>query len=148
MGARFLLSPHLDDAVLSCGGLIARWINRGYDVTVLTIFAGDPPPGPLSPFAQELHSRWDQADGAVASRRAEDRIACGRLGASVAHLAFPDALYRRSAAGDPLYPNEALGFWWNPTGRRPPGGGHLRRALPGSRGGVPPGYAPSGLEGT
>ena len=110
MGARFLLSPHLDDAVLSCGGLIARWINRGYDVTVLTIFAGDPPPGPLSPFAQELHSQWDQADGAVASRRAEDRIACGRLGASVAHLAFPDALYRRSAAGDPLYPNEASVF--------------------------------------
>lgn len=110
MGVRFLLSPHLDDAVLSCGGLIARWINRGYDVTVLTIFAGDPPPGPLSPYAQELHSRWDQPDGAVASRRAEDRIACGRLGASVVHLTFPDALYRRSSAGDFLYPNEASVF--------------------------------------
>jgi LmbE family N-acetylglucosaminyl deacetylase len=107
MGARFLLSPHLDDAVLSCGGLIARWINRGYEVTVLTIFAGDPPPGPLSTYAQDLHSRWGQAEGAVASRRAEDRIACGRLGASVVHLAFPDAIYRRSALGEPLYPTEA-----------------------------------------
>lgn len=110
MGARLLLSPHLDDAVLSCGGLIARWINRGFDVTVLTVFAGDPPPGALSPFAEELHSRWDQADGAVATRRAEDRIACGRLGASVIHLSFTDALYRRSAAGDPLYSNEAAIF--------------------------------------
>jgi LmbE family N-acetylglucosaminyl deacetylase len=106
MAARFLLSPHLDDAVLSCGGLIARWINRGYDVTVVTVFAGDPPAGPLSALAQELHARSGQEDGAVATRRAEDRIACGRLGASVVHLTFPDAIYRLDPAGLPLYPTE------------------------------------------
>jgi LmbE family N-acetylglucosaminyl deacetylase len=110
MAARCLLSAHLDDAVLSCGGLIARWINRGFDVTVVTVFAGDPPPGTLSAFARELHERWGTGEASVALRRAEDRIACGRLGASVVHLSFPEAIYRLDASGSPLYPSEQAIF--------------------------------------
>ena len=51
------LSPHLDDAVLSCGGMIHRQAQAGERVVVVTVCAGDPPPGPLSDFARSLHER-------------------------------------------------------------------------------------------
>ena len=35
-----ILSPHLDDSVLSCGDLIAKYVKRGCLVDVLTIFSG------------------------------------------------------------------------------------------------------------
>ena len=72
------LSPHLDDAVLSCGGMIYQLAQAGQAVQVITIFAGDPPPGLLSPFAQSLHDRWQA--GSVA-RRSEDIEALTLLGA-------------------------------------------------------------------
>jgi hypothetical protein len=104
------LSPHLDDAVFSCGGLIARQVAEGAAVTVVTICAGDPPPGEVSPFAAQLHARWGTTSAPVGGRRAEDRIACGRLGASVVHLSVPDAIYRKDEQGLPLYPDEASIF--------------------------------------
>jgi LmbE family N-acetylglucosaminyl deacetylase len=100
------LSPHLDDAVFSCGGLIARQVAQGSAVTVLTICAGDPPPGEVSPFAAQLHARWGEATAPIAARRAEDRIACGRLGASVVHLGLPDAIYRKDEHQIPIYADE------------------------------------------
>ena len=104
------LSPHLDDAVFSCGGLIARQVAEGGAVTVLTLFAGDPPPGEVSPFAAGLHARWGEPTAPVASRRAEDRIACGRLGASVVHLGLPEAIYRKDPQGMSFYPDQASIF--------------------------------------
>src|SRR3972149_1310758 len=105
MALRVYLSPHLDDAVFSCGGLIARQSSGGDDVQVVTIFAGDPPVGELPPFAYELHRRWGGEGSPMGLRRAEDHVACGRLGASVVHLPIPDAIYRRSAQGEALYPD-------------------------------------------
>jgi hypothetical protein len=43
-------------------------------------------------------------------RRAEDLVACGRVGASVVHLKIPDAVYRRSSEGEALYPDSATLF--------------------------------------
>jgi LmbE family N-acetylglucosaminyl deacetylase len=103
------LSPHLDDAVLSCGGLIAAQTGRGDIVTVLTLFAGDPPPGPLSPFAQELHARWGSS-APVAARREEDREACRVLGARVVQLDNPEAIYRSGGEGEHLYASEEAIF--------------------------------------
>jgi len=109
MDAHLYLSPHLDDAVISCGGLMAMQDARGEPVSVLTIFAGDPPHFSISPLAAELHARWGKVGPPIGMRRAEDRLACGRLGASVAHLQFPDAIYRMDSQGRPLYPrDEAL----------------------------------------
>ena len=49
------LSPHLDDAVLSCGGLIHRQVVAGQRPLVVTIFAGTPPVDvELSDFARFL----------------------------------------------------------------------------------------------
>lgn len=89
------LSPHPDDAVLSCGGLIYQFAQAGERPIVLTIFGGDPPAGvPLSTFARSLHQRWQLSEEAPAARRDEDRAACDRLGAYLIHLPFADAVYR------------------------------------------------------
>ncbi len=42
----------------------------------------------------------------MAARRAEDLVACGRLGASVVHYSLVDAIYRRGPDGQPLYESE------------------------------------------
>jgi LmbE family N-acetylglucosaminyl deacetylase len=98
------LSPHLDDAALSCGGIIYQLAQAGHRVQVITLFAGDPPPAPLAPFAQSLHDRW-QAD--PAARRMEDVAALRVLGAEPIHWPYPDAVYRRDAkAGKALYDSE------------------------------------------
>ena len=46
------LSPHFDDAVLSCGWLIWQQAQAGQRVEIWTVCAGEIPPGPLTPFAQ------------------------------------------------------------------------------------------------
>jgi LmbE family N-acetylglucosaminyl deacetylase len=95
-----LLSPHLDDAALSCGGAIHRWAAAGEPVLVVTVMTADPPPAAPSPYADYQHARWDlPPQAAYAARRAEDRAALERLGARLAHLAFVDCIYRRGPGG-------------------------------------------------
>jgi LmbE family N-acetylglucosaminyl deacetylase len=108
------LSPHLDDATLSLGGLIWEQSQAGEDVRIWTLCAGDPPPGEFSPFAQALHARWGTGREAVMARRAEDMEACAVLGASCHHFEVPDCIYRRSPrTGAHLYADEnAL---WSPV---------------------------------
>lgn len=102
------LSPHLDDVALSCGGQIYAHTQNGRSVLILTIAAGPPPPGPLSPFAQSLHQRWELAQNVVAQRRAEDAVACQILGAAYEHWEWPDCIYRRHPqSGAPLYTSDA-----------------------------------------
>jgi LmbE family N-acetylglucosaminyl deacetylase len=103
----YYLSPHLDDAVLSCGGLIVKQTSKGESVTVVTICAGDPPSGSLSVFVRELHARWGEDGDPMVTRRSEDRLACDHLGASVVHLDIPDAVYRKDSDGEAFYPSEA-----------------------------------------
>ncbi|TKJ31835.1 MAG: GlcNAc-PI de-N-acetylase [Chloroflexi bacterium B3_Chlor] len=88
------LSPHLDDAALSCGGLIHRQAQAGTNVLVVTVFAGSPAQNVLSPFAVELHARWGHPTNAVAVRTQEDHRAMRLLGAEYLHLEYPDAIYR------------------------------------------------------
>ena len=99
------ISPHFDDAVLSCGGLIFDQARAGIPVEIWTIFAGDPPPGPLSEFARVNHKLWGTTTGeeTVAMRKAEDEQAAGIVGAIPVHFDIPDCIYRRSPAGEYLY---------------------------------------------
>ena len=115
------LSPHLDDAVLSCGGRIGQQTAAGQRVLVVTVCAGDPPAGSLSGFAQLLHDRWGLPSAATQARRAEDLEALAVLGADALHLALPDCIYRRAGSreGEPLYASEEALFgplhphdWW------------------------------------
>ena len=100
------ISPHLDDAVLSCGGAIARQTEAGETVLVVTLFAGDPDLTCLSPLAQDLHASWGNPPAPYATRRAEDRAAMHHLGAIFLHLGFREAIYRFDAGIDPLYLDE------------------------------------------
>ncbi|MEN6570530.1 MAG: PIG-L family deacetylase [Anaerolineaceae bacterium] len=96
------LSPHLDDVVYSCGGRVWQQLQQGHQVEIWTLFAGDPP-GDLTPFAQQLHTRWGTGTGAVAQRRVEDQDACQILGARYCHFNYPDCIYRRiPATGEPV----------------------------------------------
>jgi LmbE family N-acetylglucosaminyl deacetylase len=105
------LSPHLDDAVLSCGALIWEQANAGQQVSIWTLCAGDPPPGPLSTFAQSLHQRWQAGQAAMVERRREDIRACKLVGAEFRHFQIPDCIYRKdSQSGKYLYTSEAALF--------------------------------------
>lgn len=101
------ISPHLDDAVLSAGGLIFDQAHTGIRVEIWTLVCGFPPDANLSPYAQLLHSQWGftTAEEAVRLRRAEDERAASILGAKTMHFDdFPDCIYRRGENGEPLYP--------------------------------------------
>jgi LmbE family N-acetylglucosaminyl deacetylase len=89
------LSPHFDDIALSCGGLVWEQNQAGEPVQVWSIFAGEIPPGPLSPYAAGLHARWEAGQNAPAERRAEDLTACRAMGAVPRHFDLPDCIYRR-----------------------------------------------------
>lgn len=98
------LSPHLDDAALSCGGQIADYTAAGHSVLIVTITAGDPPEDATSHYIHELHTRWELEQDAVAARRAEDSTACQILGADWLHWEVPDCIYRfHPETGAPLY---------------------------------------------
>ena len=98
------LSPHLDDAVLSCGGRIWQETQSGREVLVVTVFTGDPPADAnLTSFAQELHDDWELGHRAPRHRRAEDRVALETLGAEALHWEFLDCIYRVDSTGENLY---------------------------------------------
>ena len=101
------ISPHLDDAVLSAGGLIYEQTRAGMDVEIWTLLCGFPPSEEFSPFAQVLHYQWGipaAAEG-VSTRRAEDIKAASIVGAKTVHFDFLDCIYRRGKNGDWLYSN-------------------------------------------
>lgn len=84
----FAISPHLDDAVLGCGAVLASRPGA----VVVTALAG----GPAS---WESVTPWDAecgfsaGDDVIAARRAEDREALSHLGATPVWLDFLDAQY-------------------------------------------------------
>ncbi len=84
-----ILSPHFDDAVLSCWHVLA---SAG-EVLVVNVFAGEPPAGTLG--------WWDRLAGAtdsvaaVRTRIEEDRQALALAGRASVNLPFLDSQYRR-----------------------------------------------------
>jgi LmbE family N-acetylglucosaminyl deacetylase len=102
------LSPHFDDVALSCGGLVWEQVQYGESVSIWTICASPPPSVDLSPFARELHQRWELGQNAPALRALEDRKSAHRLGVSSRYFSIPDCIYRRdSATGEFMYISEA-----------------------------------------
>lgn len=110
MNTLAILSPHFDDAVLSCGGRIWETQKGGGSVRVLSLFAG-PPIGQPPPFAQVQHEMWGRPPDPNRLRRAEDVAALTRLGCyDWQHLDAPDAVYRLGTTGVALYDSEAAIF--------------------------------------
>ena len=96
------LSPHLDDAVLSAGGLIHGQTQDGIPVEIWTLMCGYPPEGEYSPIAQDLHKMWgfNSAEEVVRGRRVEDINAASMVGATTVHFDFLDCIYRRALIPD------------------------------------------------
>jgi len=90
------LSPHLDDAALSCGGAIARHSANQQHVLVVTICTAAPDLSvPFSPFAAAMHANWRLSpERVVAQRLQEDITALEILGADSFQLDLLDAIYR------------------------------------------------------
>ncbi len=99
------LSPHYDDAALSCGGLIHQQTQAGQLALVVTVCAAPPDSNaPLSPFAEEHHQVWGSPRDVAAFRQGEDQTAMEILGADYLRLHFTDAIYRgRPQAGEWYY---------------------------------------------
>jgi LmbE family N-acetylglucosaminyl deacetylase len=99
------LSPHLDDAVLSAGGLIYEQAHAGNTVEIWTCMCGYPPSEDVSVLAQLLHEQWgfSSAEETIRLRREEDRRAADAVGATVLHFDFLDCIYRRAGNGEWLY---------------------------------------------
>jgi len=88
-----IVSPHLDDAVLGCGGFMS--VHPG--LTVVTVFAGNPPAYPEPMRLWDVQSGFGPDDDVMEVRRAEDRAALEVLDARPLHLDFVEYSYN---AGD------------------------------------------------
>jgi hypothetical protein len=84
-----ILSPHFDDAVLSCWDVLA---SAG-EVLVVNVFAGEPPAGTLG-WWDELAGASDSA-ATVRTRVKEDRQALALAGRASVNLPFLDSQYRQ-----------------------------------------------------
>ena len=90
------LSPHLDDAVYSCGGLISYLSEKGIDVEIWTVFSEQADDERvIPPYALTLHTRWQAGDHPYIARKAEDTLACRLVGARQVHFGYLDCIYRR-----------------------------------------------------
>jgi LmbE family N-acetylglucosaminyl deacetylase len=100
--AWLFLSPHLDDAVLSCGALMAEFAPRR-PITVATVFTAAGPP-PHTHAARSFMRQCAAADAAALfeDRRAEDLDVVREIGADPVHLDETDALYRRRSVPEPV----------------------------------------------
>ncbi|WP_435971632.1 PIG-L deacetylase family protein [Streptomyces sp. Qhu_M48] len=96
-----VLSPHLDDAVLSCGGLLG-WAGRRAPVTVATLFTeAAPPPYTLSARQYLKQTHAGDAEELFAERRAEDRRVLELLEVGSRHVGLVDGLFRRLPRAGP-----------------------------------------------
>ena len=97
------ISPHLDDAAFSAGGLLASRVDQGWDVTVATCFTGNV----AQPTGFALACQLDKGLGAdidyMALRRGEDLAACRALGGRAIHLPFLEAPHRGYASAKMLF---------------------------------------------
>lgn len=99
------LSPHLDDAVYSCGARLFSQIKAGKRVLVITFFTATPPDENLTEFTRELKTRWGDISDINALRRSEDLAAAMLLGFTSLHLPFSDCVYRQGGQDiQALYP--------------------------------------------
>lgn len=93
-----VLSPHLDDAVLSCGALMTYALSRT-SVTVVTFFT-EPGQAPYTRSARRYlrQAGGRDADAVFQHRRDQERAALEALGITCVHAGLTEALFRRRPA--------------------------------------------------
>jgi LmbE family N-acetylglucosaminyl deacetylase len=95
-----VLSPHLDDGILSCGALLNH-VRKHTPVTVATFFTeAGAPPYTLSARAYLRQVGAHDAGSIYLARRAEDQAVLESVAISYLHAGLTEALFRRR--GRPL----------------------------------------------
>jgi LmbE family N-acetylglucosaminyl deacetylase len=97
-GRVVVVSPHLDDGVLSLGASIARWSRRGVVVELLTVLGCDPESA-AAPGGWDARGGFASEGDAARGRREEDRAACAVVGATPRWLPYGSADYERHGNG-------------------------------------------------
>ena len=99
VGRIVVVSPHLDDGVLSLGATMWTAACHGAHIELLTVFGGDPE-------SEATAGGWDLRAGhrtegeSARARREEDRRACAILGVTPVWLPFGSVDYERHAPDD------------------------------------------------
>ncbi len=90
------ISPHLDDAVLSCSSLLLELAEKGCKTTIISIFT-EGSSAPLSKDAAWILKTvgFENSHSYFHARRLEDQVACATVKAQCIHLGFTDALWRK-----------------------------------------------------
>jgi LmbE family N-acetylglucosaminyl deacetylase len=99
IGRVVVVSPHLDDAVLSLGAAMATWARGSARVELLTVLA-------CNPDSTAPAGGWDARGGfasegdSARGRREEDASACVALGITPTWLPFGSVDYERHASDE------------------------------------------------
>jgi LmbE family N-acetylglucosaminyl deacetylase len=89
------ISPHLDDAALSAGGLI-RTLSTTNKVVIATVFTEcSQAPYTMSARKMLFDTSMKDFESLERQRKLEDKEACAELGAECIHLGFTDAVNRK-----------------------------------------------------
>ena len=97
------ISPHLDDAAFSVGGLLAARARAGDRVTVVTCLTGNVAQPTGFALACQLDKGLAPEIDYMALRRAEDVAACAVIGAEAIHLPLLEAPHRGYASAPELF---------------------------------------------
>ena len=98
-----LVSPHLDDAVFSCGGLIAALAEKGHALHVITCFTRSVPNPTGFALACQLDKGLSAEVDYMQLRRQEDTNACQLLHAQPHWLNLPEAPHRGYESATALF---------------------------------------------
>jgi len=85
-----IVSPHIDDAVLSCSGVLFDKLKKGYDVGVLDVFCGEPKV--LSSFAEDFMKKKN-VDCDPKKRIEEEENVSKKLGFKAFYLPNLDGVF-------------------------------------------------------
>ena len=97
------ISPHLDDAAFSVGGLLAARARAGDRITIVTCFTGGMARPEGFALACQLDKGLDAETDYMALRRQEDFVACAAIGADTIHLPFLEAPHRGYGSAAELF---------------------------------------------
>lgn len=103
MTTALFISPHLDDAVFSCGGTMARLAGFGWRVVVATVFTATMPDPQGFALACQTDKGIPAGEDYMALRRAEDEAAVRSLGAEAIWLGHPEAPHRGYESAGALF---------------------------------------------
>ena len=103
------LSPHLDDAVFSCGGTAARLSRCGWRVVVATAFTASVPEPEGFALACLTDKGIPPETDYMALRRAEDEKSVSKVGGDPLWLDLPEAPHRGYESAHQLFAGTAAG---------------------------------------